>query len=63
LVTSGGSLIVEGNTITANKYEGVWVCNKGSAQVSRNDLRGNLKGPVDVEDGSTVTMKDNVTGS
>lgn len=59
LVTSNGSPHVVKNIIHGNIYEGVWVCKGGGGTFFGNDLRGNQRGPKDIERGSLVVWVGN----
>eukprot|EP00668_Euglena_longa_P001881 GGOE01002202.1.p1 GENE.GGOE01002202.1~~GGOE01002202.1.p1 ORF type:complete len:804 (-),score=250.55 GGOE01002202.1:507-2879(-) len=50
LVTTGGNPQLIGNRIERNRYEGVWVCKGGQGRLEGNDLRGNLKGALDIQE-------------
>ncbi|EPY16680.1 hypothetical protein STCU_11067 [Strigomonas culicis] len=60
LVTTYSTPHVINNTLTNNSYEGVWVCKNGGGTFCDNDLRGNLKGAMDVDKSSTVTWVGNI---
>lgn len=59
LVATKGYVECIGNVIRQNGYEGIWVCKGGMGQFTENDVRGNTKGPRDVEPGCVVQWRNN----
>jgi parallel beta-helix repeat protein len=52
--------VVRRNHITKNGYEGIWVKSGAKGTYEANDLRGNARGPWDVEAGAEIKRSGNI---